>query len=337
MTTLESERRPPRYREPSGEGPRSYLVTVPVAEGTQRYAFYDRIEIGRDDGVRAEAPGLLLVHDVSVSRSHCIVSRQPVRGWLLRDTSRNGTRLDGRRVVPNLEIPVHAGQVIGVGASAEFLLAVEDAASLPSMDETASTTVWMPTRCLATVLVGDIRDYSVLVRRAPPAVLQQSVGRVFERLGAAVLEQGGTVKEYQGDAVLAYWEGAFGGEQTVAACRAALALDALVLRLAADRETWQVDGLPLQMDWALATGMVLIDSFGGRSPAGLSLIGEPVVLAFRLEKFATPETGRVLACPVTRELARAAFAFRDLGEMTAKGFDRPDHVFALEEPLAGGA
>ena len=96
MTAFESERRPPRYREPSGEGPRSYLVAVPVAEGTQRYAFYDRIEIGRDDGVRAEAPGLLLVRDTYVSRSHCVVSRQPARGLLLRDTSRHhgGTPAD---------------------------------------------------------------------------------------------------------------------------------------------------------------------------------------------------------------------------------------------------
>ena len=59
------------------------------------------------------------------------------------------------------------------------------------------------------------------------------------------------------------------------------------------------------------------------------MIGEAVVRAFRLEKFATPETGPILACETTYRLALAHFAFRSLGEMQAKGFERPDLVFAL--------
>jgi len=120
------------------------------------------------------------------------------------------------------------------------------------------------------------------------------------------------------------------GSQAVKACRAALALDRLARRIGSDTEVWALPEFPLQIDWALATGPVLLDSFGGLQPTGLSLIGEPVVLAFRLEKFATDATGRVLACPVTRVMAGDAFTFRDLGEMQAKGFDRLDHVFALD-------
>ena len=84
------------------------------------------------------------------------------------------------------------------------------------------------------------------------------------------------------------------------------------------------------MDWALATGFVMINGFGSAQPAGLSMIGEPMVAAFRLEKFATAGTGRILTCPETRRMAEPQFEFRDLGRMLAKGFDKPDHVFALE-------
>lgn len=80
---------------------------------------------------------------------------------------------------------------------------------------------------------------------------------------------------------------------------------------------------------ALATGPVIIDSFGGSHRTGLSMIGEPVVLAFRLEKFANDETGPILACPATKAMAADHFEFLDLGARQAKGFDRPDHVFAL--------
>ena len=60
------------------------------------------------------------------------------------------------------------------------------------------------------------------------------------------------------------------------------------------------------------------------------MVGEPVVLAFRLEKFANDETGPILVCPATKGMAADHFELFDLGEMQAKGFDRPDHVFALK-------
>ena len=56
---------------------------------------------------------------------------------------------------------------------------------------------------------------------------------------------------------------------------------------------------------------------------------------FRLEKFANARSGRILACSVTRQMAGPRFEFRDLGQMTAKGFDRPDRVFALERERSG--
>jgi class 3 adenylate cyclase len=181
--------------------------------------------------------------------------------------------------------------------------------------------------------VGDIQDYTVLVRRVPSAELQQSISRVFERLTSEVLHYGGTVKEYQGDAIFAFWEGPLDGRQAIKACTAALALDRLARALGEDRAMWQVADFPLRMDWALASGPVVIDSVGStRQRAGLSMIGESVVLAFRLEKFVTPETGPVVACNMTYTMAKASFAFRDLGEMRAKGFDRPDRVFALLGP-----
>ena len=106
--------------------------------------------------------------------------------------------------------------------------------------------------------------------------------------------------------------------------------------LAPDANVWKVPDLPLRVDWALATGQVVIDSFGGRVRAGLSMVGEAVVRAFRLEKLATDETGSILVCALTRTLADGHFDFRDLGKLYAKGFDEPERVFALS-PLEEGS
>lgn len=325
-----------RYREPPPDG-RAALALAPVPEvAGVLYPFHGRIEIGRDDERRPEEPGLLLVPDPRISKLHCVVSQRADGRCFVRDVSRNGTRLDGRRLMPNVETEWHAGEVLVVAAGHAFVLlgAREAAASLTGRSD---STIPAPSRQVVTVVVGDIRDYTGLVRRALTEDVQRAVSGVFERLSSAVSSLGGTVKEFQGDAIVAFWEGDGKGSQVAAACRAALALDALAVRLAADPATWPVRDHPLRIDWALSTGLVLIDSFGKNAPAGLAMMGEAIVKAFRIEKFVDDATGRILACAATHDLAGDGFAFRALGERLAKGFEQPDLVFALEGAREGAA
>jgi class 3 adenylate cyclase len=316
-----------RYRPPPpGDRELRFLGPVPVKPGGPRYLFYEHLEIGRDDGERPEEPGVLLVPDPTVSRVHCVLTQDRDGRCFVRDVSRNGTRLDGRRLVPNVENPIELGQVIQVGG---HQLALLGEAPFRRAAPTTGSTIPAPNQAIVTVLVGDIRDYTLLVRRSLSREVQHAVSRTFELLSAEVVRQGGTVKEYQGDALLAFWEGDHSGAQALKACKAALALDAVARQLGDDPAHWPLEDFPLRMDWALATGFVLIDSFGRGTPTGLSMMGEPIVRAFRIEKFASDEDGRILACPATEEFARETFAFRDLGLRLAKGFDAPDHVHAL--------
>ena len=318
--------------EPSAASPK-YLVAGANSGEARRFVFYNRIEIGRHNEGRAPAAGLLLLDDPMISHRHCIITQSPDGRCYVRDVSRNGTRVDGRRLVPNLEFEIRVGQTLGLGRGRELLLAGEPPLTTESVPVERGFTAGVAGDTIATVLVGDIRNYTVMVRRAATEQLQRSVSRVFVVLNEEVVRLGGTVKEYHGDSLLAFWEGAADGRQAVAACRAALELGRRVDEIAADRSIWAVDGFPLQMDWALATGFVMIDTFGGKNPTGLSMVGKPVVLAFRLEKFADERTGRVLACASTRASASKEFRFKDLGKRQAKGFDRPDHVYALLGPL----
>jgi class 3 adenylate cyclase len=328
---------------PSTGGPAKYLVGVSDATSLERrYQFFARLDIGRDEAGREATPGWLLLPSPTVSWNHCTITQNPEGHCFVRDASRNGTRIDGRRLVPNVETEIFVGQTLTIGAEQTFRLSGEPPPDLKEPGSPARrpstarvATVGIPSLTFVTVLVGDIRDYTVLVRKAPSAALQRSVGRVFEVLTGVVLKSGGTVKEFQGDAIMAYWEGDTGAGHAVAACRAAVELDRIARDIASDPSIWELPEWPLRMDWALATGPVIIDSFGGPNPLGLSMIGEPVVLAFRIEKLATDNT-RIVACPETHKRASREFAFRDLGEISVKGFDQPDHVFALELPPSLG-
>ena len=327
-----------RYREPPRDRRKvRYVALAPGLPDAPRYAFYSRLEIGRDDDSRSEEPGLLLVPDPTISRQHCVVTQQSNGRCFVRDVSRNGTRLDGHRLVPNIEVEMRPGQALTVGQGGTFTLAERLAPLGADALSTTVGTLVTPDAATVTVLVGDIRDYTKLVTGHPSARLQQSVCRVFAALEAEVQARGGTVKEYQGDALFAFWENGPLGNSAVAAGRAALALHRRACELAADPTVWELGEWPLRLDWALATGVVLMSAIGLDRPTGLSMIGEPVIRAFRIEKFADDATGPIVACAATRRLAAAEFTFRDLGERVAKGFDQPERLFALVGPRGAAA
>ncbi len=68
---------------------------------------------------------------------------------------------------------------------------------------------------------------------------------------------------------------------------------------------------------------------GTDRPEELSLVGEPVVLAYRLEKAADDRLGSILTCARTRAEAGTHFEFRDVGSLVLAGFDAPVPAFGL--------
>ena len=315
-----------RYKPPRPRGT-VYLVTGEGTPGERRFPFCDRIEIGRLQEGIAEMPGTLLVDDPTISARHCLIARTPEGHYFVRDTSRNGTRLDGRRLLPNRDTEFRPGQTITVGSHMSFRLAEcpeTKSEHLPRLGTMAA-----PCSERISVLVGDIRGYTALLESSDRAMLQRAVSRVFAQLETVVHDLGGEIKEYQGDSILAFWEKLSDETPAIPACRAALALHHRVESMGHDPETWPFPGRPLAMDWAVATGPVSIQVFGRERPEELSMVGEPIVLAYRIEKAADRKTGALLVCGVTREEAEARFEFEDLGPIVMAGFDRPMPVFRL--------
>jgi len=321
--TLVSYRTPP-----AADGPSKRLVEVDG--GGVQAEFFDRIEIGRHHESRRQA-GLLMVRDPTVSTHHCVITQDRDGTCFVRDTSRNGTRIDGRRLSPNSKTELKPGQILSVGRKLRLRLDGDEDALISSGAEeiTASQTMGVSNTSIVTILVGDIRHFTTMVQSAPSTVLQESVARVFSRLEKAVVEHGGTLKEFQGDALFAFWEQGSTSNHATRACRAALDLHRLSEELARDRAVWAVEEFPLEMDWALTTGLVAISGYGGENILGLSMVGESVVLAFRLEKLADESTGPIVTCPDTRLMASESFDFNDLGSRRTEGFERSQRVYAL--------
>ncbi len=319
-----------RYRSPVSPGARSLLLVA--AEGTpqeRRFVFYERIEIGRLVEGRPEEEGKLLIGDPTVSGHHCIILCDPDGRCFIRDTSRNGTRVDGRRLIPNREVELLPGQAIGVGAEETFRFIVPERPDAAATAEPRFGTLAQPSVGQVSILVGDIRGYTSLIEQVESSVLQDAVSRVFMQLKNVVLAHAGQVKEYQGDSLMAFWEALKQSSPAVPACTAALTLHRAAQELARDPAIWPFPAHPLQMDWAVTTGAVTTIVLGEDRPEELSMVGEPVVLAYRLEKIAGDRTGSILACEKTRAAAEERFVFQDLGQFSLNGFSRGVRAYAL--------
>jgi class 3 adenylate cyclase len=288
----------------------------------RRIRIRDRLEIGRLDQGQPPRETRLLVPDPSISRFHCVLRREDSGQWVVRDASRNGTRVDGRRLVPGVETVLYPGSVVAVGRDWKFRFqpAAED---VP--EAIPATSISSETREV-TVLVGDIRGYTRMVQAVEGSVLERGIAGIMGRLAERVVELGGTPKEFQGDAILAFWEEDEGANYSAEACVAALELDTYVDTLRAE---WNVPGVSLAMDWALASGPVTLHGLGEEHRLGLTMIGEPVVRAYRLEKLADDSTGRILADEETRRRASDRFSFRSLGQRALPGFAGEQEVFVL--------
>ena len=309
------------------EYPGKWLVAESASGPEEVFLFFNRLEVGRFHEKR-RLPGFLLVRDQTVSSRHCVISQEPDGRCFVRDTSRNGTRVDGRRLTPNLQTELELGQIVSVGRTLQLRLDGRPPENFAAEREEIGTQ-GLAESTIVTVLVGDIRDYTTLVRMSDTTKLQDSVNRVFSELEAEVQAYGGTIKEFQGDALFAFWEKESNDCHATQACRAALHLKKTVAKLAANPSVWSVAGFPLQMDFALATGLVTISGYGSEGALSMSMVGESVVLAFRIEKFANKSTGPIIVCPITREIAGKGFKFKDLGKHQAKGFDEEHNLFAL--------
>lgn len=330
-----------RYREPDAGGMSAKVLIANHGSPKQRrLIFYERVEIGRDPQVPNFPPGKILVGDRAVSRQHCVVTQKGDGRCFVRDVSSNGTRIDGRRLVPNVETEIFVGSVLTVGLDTEFVFDTqEDSESTQDGSDAYGGGATMRVQLEpseVTVLVGDIHSYTQLVQKAPSRELQDSVARVFQRLEREIRRFGGMLKEYQGDAIFAYWDSGPSPDHAADACRAALELSRLMPSLADDPNVWNVPGFPLGMDWSLASGEVVVETIGGDRPTGLSMIGEPVVLAFRLEKLASEATGNIVVAESTWSAAKERFEFEDRGTAQVAGFEAPQRYFSLRGEKAEG-
>jgi adenylate cyclase len=142
-------------------------------------------------------------------------------------------------------------------------------------------------RLVVTVLMSDIRGYTSIAEHADPTALAGQLNEHRARMNDAILEAGGTVMQYVGDAVMAV----FGAPlpQLDHAGHALAAARAMHRAQAEVNERWSTESLlPFELGIGLSTGEVAAAMLGSAERVEYTVVGDAVNLSARLQQLARP-------------------------------------------------
>ncbi len=183
-------------------------------------------------------------------------------------------------------------------------------------------------RLVVTVLMSDVRGYSGIAERADPTVLAGQLNRHRSEMNAAILEEGGTVMQYVGDAVMAVFGAPFPQDDHIT--RAAYAAVTMHRRQALLDEAWRADALePFGLGIGLSTGEVAAALLGSEERLEYTLVGDIVNLANRLQDLARP-AGTTVVSQATADGLTSGWMLDVLGLRHMKGRDAPVVAYKLE-------
>jgi adenylate cyclase len=145
-----------------------------------------------------------------------------------------------------------------------------------------------------------------------------------------VLEEGGTLDKYIGDAVMAEFGAPIAyPDHALRACRAALKMHAEVTRLQAK---WAAEGKePFRIGLGVNTGHMVVGNLGSEQLFDYTVIGDEVNLGARLESLNKEyqTSTQIIISEATYEAVKADVEVRQLGEVKVKGKTRPVVVYEL--------
>ena len=271
---------------------------------------------------------VVLGDDPNVSRKHALIQRETSGDYYLSDLgSRNGTTRNGIPVTA--PVPLRDGDSFTIG-SHRFVFH-QASVRAAEEDEYQDPTDVLVVERMITILVLDIRNYTVLARELGEARITELMNRLFHESGQVLKRRGSWAQKYIGDAVMAFWvhDGEGGTpREVVLLFQSLIELAAVIAKLSEEL------ALPrtLAFGAGVNSGLAVTGNMGSAGLTDHTAMGDAVNRAFRLET-ATKEVGREVL------LGKSTFDLIDLPPdrraristhtVHLKGYDAPEEVYGL--------
>jgi adenylate cyclase len=312
--------------------PDPYLEWIDGNQSIQRLNIIDKIFIGRScKGVDPQKR--ILVRNAQVSRDHAVISRRG-KELKIKDMSKNGTWINGIRLAAGSSCNLADQDVITLGGVSFQVFASTDVTVARDRVILTDGTMVTPTEVVVTNVVADVRKFSAFSQAQASSDVYALMKEIFDAFNAVVYKFKGTIKDYAGDAVYAFWDHHAEPikKQAVLACQAAIEQTQTIDQIRAKLSGKNIAANNLQMGWGITTGKVTLSHYGSRA-TDLALVGDCTNLAFRLSGMANKELSeKIVICSQTADLVRDELVLKDLGSFSIKGRKGKEHVFALHQP-----
>jgi adenylate cyclase len=309
--------------------PKPYLEWIDENQQTMKLEIVDKVFIGRScKGVDPQKR--ILVQDAQVSREHAVISRR-AQQLQISDRSKNGTWVNGIRLAAGASCILADGDTVRLGGFSFHVFCPENVTHVTDAAILTEGTRVIPTEMVVTNVVADVRKFTAFSQEHPSSDVYVLMKEIFDTFSAIVYNFKGTIKDYAGDAVYAFWGHTVEpiSKQAVLACQAAIQQMQTLNDIRAKLSDKNIAAENLQMGWGITTGKVTMSHYGSRS-ADLALVGDCTNLAFRLSGLANKELSeKIVICAQTANLVREDLALKDLGDVPIKGRAGKAHIFAL--------
>ncbi len=182
-----------------------------------------------------------------------------------------------------------------------------------------------------TIYFSDLAKFSTISEGLSPEELTRLLNEYLSAMTDIILEEGGTIDKYEGDAIIAFWNAP--QDQPDHAERALRASLRCQETLAALQSHFQkTAGREMSQRIGLNTGPAVVGNMGSRSRFDYTMLGDAVNLASRLEGANKVYGTGIMASQATIEAAGGAFFGRELGLLQVVGRKEPTMVIEPMRP-----
>ena len=187
-------------------------------------------------------------------------------------------------------------------------------------------------RRMLSIFFSDLEGFTTLSENLDAETVTRFLNDYLSAMTDIILDEGGTVDKYEGDAIIAFWNAPL--DQPDHATRALRAALHCQQRLEALRPDYQARlGTAPRMRIGVNTGEAIVGNLGSSTRFDYTMISDAVNLAARLESL-NKQFGTYTMCSAASKEAcapalEALAHFRELGRVQVKGKARPVVVHEL--------
>jgi adenylate cyclase len=185
------------------------------------------------------------------------------------------------------------------------------------------------------IFFSDVQGFTTISEKLDPAKLTELLNDYLSFMTDTILDSGGTIDKYEGDAIIAFWNAPLNFEDHAAR---ALGASMLCQQKLAERQDFFFDkfGCRLLTRIGLNTGYAVVGNMGSGKRFDYTMLGDSVNLAARLEGL-NKQFGTYLMCTETtfNQASQAGpFFGRKLAQVAVVGKKEPVTVY---EPMPEAA